>query len=160
MDAKQKKKVENVLVHLKLAVSLEKGVYYSVMSYKNIRKEMAQKLKSAEQTPEIKKVRDYIENALLSESHLTYQDLMSRENIKEVVMPLLEKSIQWNGNNDEIFNPIAQEFKNAVEKGGISETAKKVSAFWKVGSIAAIFIGAASAKLAINHFHKKKSAKK
>ena len=87
-------------------------------------------------------------------------ELMSQENIKKIILPLLEKSAQWNGKNDEIFIPIINEFKNTIERGALSEIGKRASTFWKVGGIAAIFIGGICA-IGIRRLRdKKKSAKK
>ena len=160
VDAKQQEKVEDIIVHLKLAVCLETGIYNDIMSSEKLKKELLKPLKMVELTPEIEKACDYFEHALLSGHHLAYRELMSQKNTKEIIIPLLEKAAQWNGKNDEIFIPIINEFKNTIEKGALSEIGKKASTFWKVGGIAAVFIGGICA-IGIKHLRdKKKSAKK
>ena len=94
VDAKQQKKVEDIIVHLKLAVCLEVGIYNDIMSSEKLKKELLRPLKMVEQTPEIQKACDYFEHALLSSHHLAYRELMSRKNTKEIIIPLLEKAAQ------------------------------------------------------------------
>ena len=157
MDKKQINEVESILVHILLALNAETGAYGIIMSPENVKEEIIKPLRKFERTGEIKKILNYLENALRAGDHRLYRYvLMDKENIRREIIPPLIKIVHWDHRNDKILNPIIDSFKETISGKTTADKSAKVKTFWKVGGITAAFIGAI---IGIKHFKKNKNAK-